>query len=303
MASYHHIALDRFGLLNDSPSPTTRVFSEDPTDEASAAVRQLVESTQTPEGELYFTGFRSDVSLRSADVDDLSQGDTYQSGQTGVKLVGIVGDFFVLFHQDTRIRVAERLDVTTPNLAEADYMMRREGGGRGGHGAIITRNLLTYLQEEDSSGNLAGGWADTDSDNIADGYTATDTTSESFSSGVQEFFVDTGDGSGSINVTVPFPLDNIKVTLSANHTQVHDDGSQAIRIEALDSNGSVLSGGTSDTSVSSTGRKHADLTTPTGTHQLKLYPARVTSVSANNSKAKVKDPALRLNGSTTYVQK
>jgi len=301
--SYHPIPLQRFGLLNDDPSPATRVFSEDPTTDAEASVRQVLENTTTPEGEVYFSGFDSSVTLSSADVDDIATGEGWMAAQTGVKLVGIVGDFAIQAHEDIPIRTPERLNVTEPALAEAEYLMQTQGGARGTHGMIISRNLLTYLQEEDSSGNLAGGWADTDSSGVADGYTATDLNSEAFTGGVQEFYVDTGAGTGSLNVTIPFPIDDQEVTLSAEFTQLHADGDNAIRIEALDGSKSLIGSAFTDKSVGSTGRVFADLTTPANTHYLKCYPARVTNVTTNNTKAKIKDPCLRVDGKTEYVKK
>jgi len=300
--SYHPVPLQAFGLIDDSVSPAPRVFSGDPTGDAEADVRQPIDGgPTTPEDEPYFVGFESSVGFASADVADLPQGETFMTGQTPVKLVGLAGDFFVVFHRGTRVMTPERLDITQPSLAQADYAMRRSGGGRGDHGAIISRNLLTYLQEEGANGQLAGGWADADTDNTPDGYTETNLNSTAWNSGVYEGFVDTGSGTGSLNVTVPFPVDGAEVTVSVQADQVHGDGDQAIRIEALDETESVITGGVSDVTYSSTGRTSATLTTPDGTHYLKVYPVRVTNVTANNTKFQIQDPCLRPGTADTYV--
>lgn len=285
----------KYGLIDTDDSPSTRVYVKDVHSDTSATLRQVPDRDTDTDGATIFAGFRSEVGLASADVSGVTQVETWMTDFSDVELVGITPDHLVQWYNPSRLTGTEMLDTTETNLAEHEVSMVQDGGDQQSHDVYITRNGLLFLAPEN------GGWADTDSSGVADGYTATDLTGTAFTSGVQEFYVDTGDGSGSINATLPFPIDGVTVTLSANHTQIHDDGSQAIRIEALDSSGSQID--FTDKSVSSTGRKFAELTTPSDTYELKVYPARVTGVSANTTKAKVKDPALRVDGGTSYVKR
>jgi hypothetical protein len=183
--------------------------------------------------------------------------------------------------------------------------MRRALGGRTDHGVYLTRNLLLPLAPVNSGGQLAGGWADTGGDPAPDGYAETniDQTSTDFSNRVYEAFVNTGSGGeGSLHAAVPFPVDGARVTLSVQVDQVHGDGSQEVRIEALADDKSTVQASAS-TAVSSAGRKSVALTTPADTFFLKVYPARVTGVTAKNTKLQVSDPCLRRGGATAYVAK
>lgn len=296
--------LIRFGLIEDSASPANRVFVDDPSSEATMSVRNVPERDTDPDGAPYFVGFRSESGLSAVDVGGLSQADTWLTGQTAVKMVAVTPDAFVQWINASRIRPVQQLPVSEARLIRADYGMVQDGGDLSSHDVYLTRNGLYHLAPTDSNGQLAGGWADTDSNNTPDGYTETNLTGGSFSSGTYAANVDTANGSdGSLNVTIPFPVDNEKVTLSAQVNTLHDDGTNAIRIEALDASKNTLSGGTSDTSFSSTGRKHADLTTPSGTYYLKCYPIRVTGASSETTKFDIQDPCLRVDGGTSYLQK
>lgn len=296
--------LNKFGLIDDSVSPATRVYSADVTSEASAAIRTTPERETDPDGAAFFHGFRSEVGFDSVDLDDFSQGETWITGQTPVKMVSVHEDAFIQWVDATRIQNNRQHNIGESSLVRDQYVMVKDGGDLSSHDVYLTRNGLYHLAPVDSNGNLAGGWADTDSNNAPDGYTETNLTGGAFSGGTYAANVNTGGGSdGSLNVTIPFPIDNEEVTLSVEVNTLHDDGTNAIRIEALDASKNVLTNGTSDTSFSSTGRKHADLTTPSGTYFLKCYPIRVTGATAETTKFDIQDPCLRVDGGTSYLQK
>jgi len=297
MPAFNNPAISKFGIINETPSPSVRAFQADVEsgDITEASFREGMSNDEDPEGVPYIGGMASEIAFGGLDQSPKSQAETWSFNQTPVQMVAVTPDLFIQWYSAQRLLTDQSIDVTQVNLEAGMYMMTREGGDHTSHNVYVSRNGLLYLAP------TSGGWDDSDSSGVADGYTTADLNGTAFSSAVQEFYVDTGDGSGSLYVDVPFPVDNVEVTLSAEHTQIHDDGDQAIRIEALDGSKSLIGSNFSDVGVSSTGRKHADLTTPSGTYYLRCYPARVTSVSANTSKAKVKNPALRVDGSSTYV--
>jgi len=97
------------------------------------------------------------------------------------------------------------------------------------------------------------------------------------------------DTSGAVSETIPWPVDAVTVTLSADIDSV--DGSEDLTIEAQDASGTALD--SSSASPGSTGRADVSLTTPDNTHFLAITVAGGT----------VGDPALRVDGGTTYVSK
>lgn len=295
--------LEAFALMDDAASPSTRVEVHDVHSDTSANFRQVPDRDTDPDDATIFSSFRSVMSLAAADIDNFSQAETWLTGYTPVKMVGVTPDLFYQWYKATRIVPREKLTPAEAALVQGEYAMTRDAGDRSSHGVYVTRNGLLHLAPVGANGQLAGGWADTDSNNTPDGYTETSLVSTAWNSGVYEGFVDTASGTGSLNATIPFGLDGVDVTLSVQVDQVHGDGNQAIRIEALDASGSTITGGISDVTYSSTGRKNATLTTPDGTHSLKVYPVRVTSVTANNSKFKIQDPCLRRGSATSYVAK
>lgn len=296
-------ALHKFGLINDAPSPSERVFVTEVSDESEAAVRQVPDRETDPNGETVFSSFESSIGFSSLDLGGQSQAETWMNSRTAVKAVGLLREAFVQWYEPARIQPITQYTVTEAALIKAEYSMTRDAGDLESHGVYLARNGLYHLAPLDANGQLAGGWADADSDNSPDGYTETALTGTAWNTGVYEGFVDTGAGTGSLNATLPFPVDGAKVTLSVQIDQVHDDGNQAVRIEALDETKSSITGGVSDVTVSTTGRKSATLTTPEGTHFLKVYPVRVTSATANTAKFQIQDPCLRRGTATAYVAK
>jgi len=295
--SFLSAKFERYGLIDTEADPTRRVFVADVHEDTEGSLRAVPDRDQDPDGSTIFAGFRSEVTIASADLDGVSQIETWMRNFEDVELVAVTPDHLVQWYNPSRLLGTEELDITETNLVQSRATMVQDGGDQQDHDVYITRNGLLSLAPQN------GGWADTDSNDTPDGYTETSLNSTAWNSGVYEGFVDTGSGTGSLNVTIPFPLDNVDVTLSVQADQIHDDGAQAIRIEALDSSGSTITGGVSDVTYSTTGRKSVDLTTPSDTHQLKVYPVRVTSVSSNTTKFKIQDPALRVDGETSFVKR
>lgn len=295
MAQYNNVSLQKFGLIDDNASPATRVSVSDTHEDTSGTFRAAMTPSSDTEGIGYVAAFRSIAEFAAADLDGIAQAETYTTGHTDVQMVAVTPDLIIQWYRDDRVHVNEPKDFSQVSIATGMYTMIREGGKMQDHDVYVGNNGLHHLAPEN------GGWNDSDNDNTPDGYTATSLVSEDFTSNVYSAFVDTTSGTGSLNVTIPFPIDDEDVTLSVQVDQVHDDGTQAVRIEALDASKSTITGGIKDVTISTTGRKSATLTTPSDTHYLKLYPARVTSVSANTSKFQIQDPALRVDGETTHT--
>lgn len=293
----------KYGLIDVDASPADRVFVADVHEDTQATIRDVIQNDADPDGATYFSGFQSEVALATPDLAGLSQGETWMTGFEDVELVAITPDHFIQWYNPGRLVVREQHAVGETNLAESMAMLTQMGGDNTTHDVYATRNALFHLAP------TSGGWDDSDNDGVPDGYgLSQNVKSQAFASNVYEFFVDTASGStGYRGVQIPFPLDGVTVTLSVEFTQLHDDGTNKLRIEAVDSDGSTVQT-SAETTVSSTGRKSVEFTTPTAggsgaTYYLNIFPARVESATAETAKVKVKNPCLRADGSSTFVER
>lgn len=136
----------------------------------------------------------------------------------------------------------------------------------GGADAAIynNANLLAYL-----------GWADANTDNLADGYVAANATADSFTSDVQTLTATSSDG--RLARTLIFPISGIKLTSSFNITNTATNQLLVWR----DYNYSISLLASNTTTVSSTGLKSKTGTTSSGIYQIQVEPLFVTSVGAD----------------------
>ena len=168
-----------------------------------------------------------------------------------------------------------------------DFEIRREG--HGSHAIYKRANLLSHLD-----------WIDSDSDNIADGYTST-AASVSFASGVQTV----SDLSATVGIyaDVIFPIKSIgSLVLSSNITELHSQSGQAqIRAQQLSFAESTL--GTSNSNFSSTGRQSVTISNlDNNIYKIRVYPIVTPTGTTLTGSCSASDPALRLDGSTAYTQ-
>lgn len=170
-----------------------------------------------------------------------------------------------------------------------------------GHADVYVLEMVREDESPDihSDVNLLAkhGWEDSDSDNVADGYTFDGgQTSTSFSGGVQSASDDAT--YTDLVTTIDFPIEGATLTMSTNYTALHGSATNAVLVRTEDSSGTVLT--TTDNNVGSTGRHTAEITTPANTHTIRVMPMRLKSVSASGT-ASVKNPALRVDGSDEYI--
>lgn len=109
------------------------------------------------------------------------------------------------------------------------------------------------------------GWADDDSDGVADGWTISDEDSSTFTDDVQEI---TSSSQMDFQLTVPFPIDGIQLRFVVDVTQVHPSADTTLRIEARNSSGTATS--SAEESVSSTGDSSVSLTTDSDTVEVRV---------------------------------
>lgn len=293
--------IDRFGLLYEGQVSVERVYTPDVHTETSISPRQVQEIDEDPEGATIFSAFESTWELSAFDLDGVDQAETWMTAHSPVTGVAVLEDAFVIWDEPTPIVSKDTLTPGEAALVRGDYVMRRAVGDRTDHGVYLTRNALLPLAPENADGELAGGWADLDRRGVPDGYTEVDLTSTRFSSGVYEAYGDTAVAGGDLQVDLDFPVEGAEVTLSVDVLQLHDDGDTRVTLTTLDENGAFLT--TERTRVTSTGRASVSITTDPGTHFLRVEPLDLNSVTAQNAKAQIKDPCLRVDGGTAYVPK
>jgi len=290
------VPLEKFGLINDAVDPAVRVFSDAPHEESGFS-QTVPERDVSPKQDFYFSGYQSELSLASADVEGVDQAETWMTGYTPVKLVGIGAGYFIQWYDASRLRIREAMPIDEARITRGEYMMTKDGGDREGHGVYLSRNGLTHINPTD------GGWADNDNDDIPDGYSTDGTKSEAFTNGVYEAFVDTS-VSSDLGVgpsgNIPFPVGGAELTFSAEFVQLHDDGDTSLKLVTLDASETAINFATPN--VTSTGRFSFTRTIDENTHFIRLR-IEVSNATAENAKLKVKDPCLRVDGSDQYVPK
>jgi hypothetical protein len=328
--SYHTYQLESFGLIDEIVNPEETMYSRVPTTSAEASVRQPLTPQEDPTGQPFFAGYESTVTFRSAGVEDFSAAEAAMAARRGVKMVGIAGDFWIHFHNDTKIQAAEQLEMTSPALSEGEYMLQAQGGGRirpeksgNAHSAILTRNLLAVVNEETDGGQfqsvpggtLAGGWDDTQGgsqDQVPDGFTSSNFKNTNFDrtageAGQFQGTVDTAsasDASLSLTSYIPLPLQGATFTFSVEFESLHDNGTNEFGIEVWGSGKNIQITSEYQT-VTSTGRKSITVTTATATDvgYVQVTPVRVTGATTETTAVKILDPCLRPGTADTYVPK
>lgn len=159
--------------------------------------------------------------------------------------------------------------------------------GQHSAGVWAGRNLL-----------LGYEWGDADSDNIADGWSATGFTSTTFASGTQTLEADTTQR--DFERAIFFPFEGEEITFSiGNDARSGTYATEQIEIEFRDTADAVISSQTS--TFSSTGRKSVTATTPSGSNLLKVVCRFSIQASSATVTSDVSDPALLLGSDSTYT--
>jgi len=254
----------------------------------------MVTGELSPSGGVLYKGDSSSCSFSYLDPDGsiTYQLETWKVARTRVSLVAIGPSVVVQWYEKDHISVnpSSLGGVTRGRGDMHDFAISREGHGT--HQIYKRANLISHL-----------GWIDSDSNNIADGYTNT-STSPSFSSGAQAV----ADASPSVgiyaDIVFPYVSNMPSLTLSVNITDLHSETSSAqFRLEQLNFAGSGV-GSNVISHPTATGRTsltmssfHADL------YKLRVGPIMTPSTITLTQDCASKDPALRVDAGTTYTQR
>jgi hypothetical protein len=133
---------ERYGLINQTPSPATRVFVDEVHEDTEASLRRPVTNDTDSDGAGIFAGFRSEVTLASSDVAGVSQIETWMTSFATVEMVAVTPDHVVQWLNPSKILGTEALDITETNLAESQATLVQDGGDQSSHEVYITRNAL-----------------------------------------------------------------------------------------------------------------------------------------------------------------
>jgi len=140
--SYVSSVLHRFGLLNDSASPSERVFVRDVSEETSVSPRQVPDRDADSEGQTIFSSFNSTWELSAFDLAGLPTAEGWMTAQEEVQGVAVLEDAVIQWTEPSRIVPTDTLSPGEAALVRADYVMRRDAGDKASHGVYLTRNAL-----------------------------------------------------------------------------------------------------------------------------------------------------------------
>ena len=239
---------------------------------------------------------RSDVEFHTPEMAGASQLQTWADDDTPIEMVAVGPAQVLQWYNATRLSTNPSEEAAAGPTETARLHLRRTDSPDG-HGVYWSRNALFY-----NNWNEEGGFVDSNSDGVPDGYTyaSGSLSGEAVSGGVYEAFGPTDGSTAERGDEVLMPLPRAQTwTLSVEVTQLHGDGQTFIALEAVDAGGSVVA--SQETEATSTGRITAEITAPDATYELRAIVLRVKNASAQNQKAKVTEPALRVDGGTSYV--
>jgi len=287
----------------------TVVRFENAHEDTTVRVRDMLEpQSADTRGDDYFVGYESEVNWMEPDLSSVQQMETWMTTPTDVQFVATGPQTIIQWYEPSRVRTRQ---TTNTNVGEVDPLhgLMRYGGGsgtnasgtivgypNGSHRIYASRNAL-YPLAYDTGVSIA----DVDGNNAPDGYTYTAgaLSNEAVSSGTYEANGPTDGSTAERGVDLLMPIEGLTWTLSVDMQQLHDNGDTAIYLAALDDTGSALT--SSEQIASTTGRISTEITTPAGTYEVRAVILRIKNANAQSAPAKVTEPALRVDGGTSYV--
>lgn len=245
-------------------------------------------TTDTSTGQI-FGGFDSRLVIGFVEVDGLEQLEQWEIEATELNAV-VAGVTNVLWYEDVTITVERSVGVNARDgvsihqvvLEHVSYQPAIQASTNLLNAAVKTQGFLR-------------GWADSDSDNIADGYSLFQATADSFTNDEQ-----TISGSGFAQVFLPFafPISGLSVLLSSLIVKDHTEGSD-VGVEQQDYSGTILV----NNAVAVT--SNVNRTEVSATLQANIYNISCRIVLASNATGSdtqiVSNPALRLDNSGKYI--
>lgn len=281
-------------FYNPSNGTTVQIDQKD-LDQDLEFVQEPMEPDATDaSGGTPFVGERSELTVVTYDFAGFSQLKSWDENDTQISAVSAGHEQNLLWHETDRISVRQ---LPNPGVAgranKFEIRMVREGQGT--HDIHYVTNLLTKF------GSTSDSWQDADNDNVADGYSFFNTSSEGFSSNIQSFDTNNNGSASFINTgsDVEFPISGVTITGTSQANTIHSSDQTVVRVEERDFNSSVLS--STSTTFNSTGRESTDLTTGSSVYGIRMYPLRVDSTSAVET-VRCVEPALRLDGTNAYAE-
>lgn len=211
------------------------------------------------------------------------------------RMVAAEMDGFVLWYETVRVVIPEtkgEIDPESDDPYPYSFRLRFVGAspniGRG------TNLLYAYAK----ANGRASAWKDSDSDNLADGYSLTGATATDFTDTVQT--ISFSDGVDfTLNKSIVFPISGIKITFSGLQSKGSGFVSAEIEVRNRNFAGSSLQT-VDDIYNSTTVRESIDVTTSSNGYTLFFELIKGTP-SGGSSTLEIQNPSARLNGSTNYI--
>lgn len=190
------------------------------------------------------------------------------------------------WYENTRISECLPVEITGQVQGESRFVRVLMTHTATGAAIYNNVNLLAYL-----------GWSA--SGTIADGYTVgASGATGSFSDGVQTLTDSSGTATLAPTSLPPFPIEGVTLTLSTDFVALHAAGADAVSIDALGYDNTVLE--TASQAAAGTGRVGVSVLLPSGVYAVLPFVVEVTGISGAGN-VQIKEPCLRVDGSTEYV--
>lgn len=248
-----------------------------------------------PSGGHPFVGNLSELEVETWDFSGRSQLETWSKNDTRISMFAAGVQSHIQWYERDRISISVSPKSERGQANTFVIRMRREGQGE--HDIHNNVNVLGYAGWRDSDG---------DSDGVPDSYTNAlelPAFADADADGEAEQFAGHGktDGSKTSLLIEPvIPVSGISLTLSIDVDALHDDGDTNFELVARSFAGSAVASALN--THTSTGRKTLSIDLPANTYKLQVRPLIVRNATVQNAKAKISDPALRIDGSDTFTK-
>ena len=276
-----------------NPDTGTVVQANDLAEDGEFYTRAIEDpDDQTATGEAPYAGDESYCELMIFDMSLLPQLKAWKENDVRVSMVAAgVQQNIQWYERDLLYKVKPVYPVAAGRRNHINVVMQRTG--HGAHDIYGNVNLLAHL-----------GWADEDNDDLADGYELQDGmsaknfgTDGNGNEDVQS--VETGEKFAEMYAPLIFPVSNLRLTLSVEITQLHNDGEQQLAIQQLDYNGGNTT--IKDGPYTSKGRKSLEVDIDSFAYTLLNFILATGGAVGSLDDIHGRYPAIRVDGSDQYV--
>ena len=211
-------------------------------------------SVEDGSGNMIYAGEQSQVEATAFDADGYAQLKTWMENETELNMVAYGVEAHILWYENAPITVKQNIGSAVGNRNSFTVTIAAKGGVQDIH---FGSNLLFF----------AKGWADSDSDGTADGYTidASDDFEVDFASERQE--IDSTEALTDLEMytNIVFPISGIGLTFFSN---VIASASLVGNIKVIEKN---FAGATLSTNTSSSFEANLEVETDSGIYSLDVY--------------------------------